>query len=264
MSAQARTKMNVGLVGFSVELHKATMSEDDDSVGLKRVCGCGCGAQPKMRIVCPKGTEYTAWQGKNAPPLYGWRGSEPEGRFQVTFPVAEVEAAAEAAGKHKELSIEKVTSLSSLALAHDFGPSYYLIPDRDASPFEVKAYTLFVEALAGDGWVLLTRFSHRTKAQRLAIVADAARGVLLARPLLDLRELPREPRKVPVTEAERGQVKAILQGSYAEDPTFAAEEDPKKAVVMAKLRAAVDAPLAAALAASLTPAATTEAPTAGA
>src|ERR1051325_1166352 len=171
MAAIAKTKVSVGLLGFGVELHKAT--QDEGGIAMDSLCECE--KKPKMAVNCGGcGASYASFF---ALPKRGY--PKDADAYSVVLSKADIEAARAGAPQHEMLAIEKVTDLLALAKVCGFGDSYYVVPDRKAKDFELKAYALFVQALASTNRVMLTRLTSRGVTTRYAIVSDLNKGVLL-------------------------------------------------------------------------------------
>lgn len=229
MAAIAKTKLNVGLLGFGVELHKAT--QDEGGVAMDSLCECE--KRPKMSVNCGCGATYTSFQ---ALPKKGY--PKDAKKYSVILSKQEIEAARAGAAQHESLVVEKVADLVSLAMVCGFGDSYYCVPDREAKDFELKLYALCIKALAATNRAMLARLTSRGVTTRYAIISDPNKGVLVALKVLDLREVPFEIAPIKVRDGEEAQARMFLDAQYAEDASFPAEEDGLVAEIERRLTAA--------------------------
>lgn len=236
MPARAKTMMNVGPIGFNVELHKATQ---DEKVKLDSLCACGTrpvagvivpgvpgvpGTAEKVAIMCP-GPEckktYPSWA---TVPKRGYPSGAKDGRYLLVLDAEEIKRMQESQAKHESFVVEKVVSLQALLTHYAFDGAYFLLPSKDAVGFERVSYVSFVQELATKGRALLSRLTIGKGTDRYALVPDAQRGLLFAHLLADLRPLPYDIPGATPNDLTRKSISAILDAAFSEDATFPSED----------------------------------------
>ena len=187
--------VSLGIVSMEAKLYKATK---DDSFKIHSFCTCG--SQPKQKIVCPScSSEYTSW---DKVPMRG-----------IDSPLFTKEQWDEAGtvAPSKNIEIEAVVNFKDLATKYILSSPYFMLPDEGASLSVKKVYRLMVEALASQGWAVLSYANFRGQSKRIALIANKTQNILMTYFVEDRREVPFEPESVAVSDAERQLLVQLLQ-----------------------------------------------------
>lgn len=228
MKPYQEVAIGIGLVQFRAKMFKATKDEGA-SLGNKVKSLCVCGTAPKQRIVCPTcAAEYSGW---STVPLRGFEVAKDE---YVTVPTKEWESAGKVEGS-KALGIEKVVDFKTLATQFVLSEPYYLLPDEQGLPVDLKLFRLLVEALDAEGWALLTHAALRGFPRRLALIADRMENALVAYTVQDKNAAPYTAPTVPVSDMERQQLTSMLKGAMTTDLSFPGADDGKLRLMSAKV-----------------------------
>jgi len=219
MKALREVNINLGIFAhIPIKMFKADAVSD---IKLKSVCSCG--NTPKMRIECEKcNANYTSWQ------------KVPNRAYQEIILTQEELLDLKPKNLYESLNIDKVVSFRDLAIKHNLGNSFYLLPDASAEKMVLKAYNLIVFSLAQKDWAMLSKLTTKNKTKRYAIISNGE--VLCAYELNDKRDLPYDVDKIGVNEAELNQAVQLLESSLNVDVSFEDEENPLLELIEKKIK----------------------------
>lgn len=238
----ANTKVAVDFLQFPVALYKASAGKE--RVELDSLCTCK--GRPHQTIECdtvhpdaPVCTDLNCLErhlldgeGKRRHlmtfaswfklPLRGY--PKDADKHDVVLTAEEI-AAAKVKKQYDDLTCEKVVDLAPFMTEYATGEPVFVLPPKKADEKELRLYRIFVEVLDEQKRGMLTRFTQRGSTTRYLIVGNAAKNILVAYPVSDMRDLPYDVRSVPITDKDKVKANVFLDEAYSKDATFAPAED---------------------------------------